>query len=225
MDGILVANKPQGMTSHDVVDVVRRLYGTKKVGHAGTLDPMATGVLVLLVGRATKLSGSLTSEEKEYDATLTLGARSTTGDAWGRLEKADASTDIPEGRIIDAFSKFEGEIEQTPPAYSAKKINGVRMYKLARRGKVVEALPQKIFIKKILVSKIALPEIDFRLTCSKGTYVRQLCADIGEALGCGGYLSRLERTRSGKFTIKQAISIEDLKKMGSAHLAERLLGI
>lgn len=223
IDGILIVNKPQGMTSHDVVDVVRRLYGTRKVGHAGTLDPMATGVLVMLVGKATKASQDLSSKEKEYDATLTLGARSDTGDAWGRLEPSGKPFRFTDDEIRSVFQKFIGEIEQVPPAYSAKKINGVKMYHLARKGEMIEARPQKIFIKELSISKINLPEISFKLTCSKGTYVRQLCVDMGELLGCGGHLSALKRTRSGAFTIIQAQSLEELKAMNGRMLAERLL--
>jgi len=225
MDGILIVNKPQDMTSHDVVDVVRRLYGTRKVGHAGTLDPMATGVLVMLIGKATGLSQDFSAAEKEYDATLTLGARSSTGDAWGKLEPSGTPVKFTDDEVMSAFKRFEGEIEQVPPAYSAKKINGVKMYNLARRGEKIEARPQKISIKEMLISKIALPEVLFKLTCSKGTYVRQLCADIGDALGCGGYLSALVRTRSGEFTIGQSMPLEELKAMNPAQLTERLLAL
>lgn len=223
MDGILIVNKSQGMTSHDVVDVVRRLYLTKKVGHAGTLDPMATGVLIMLIGKATKSSQNLSSEDKEYDATLTLGARSSTGDAWGKLEPSGKAVQFTEGHIRAVFEKFVGETDQTPPAYSAKKINGVKMYHLARKGAAIEARPQKIVIKELSVSNISLPDISFKLTCSKGTYVRQLCVDIGDLLGCGGYLSRLDRTRSGRFAIGRASSLEELKKMSNEQLAGRLL--
>ena len=225
MDGILIVNKPQGMTSHDVVDVVRRLYGTRKVGHAGTLDPMATGVLVVLIGRATKLSDGLTACEKEYDATLTLGARSSTADAWGKMEAASGPIDFTDDEIRSAFGRFIGEIEQTPPAYSAKKINGEKMYNLARRGQDIDVKPQKVFIKDIAVSMIKLPDVSFRMTCSKGTYVRQVCADIGDVLNCGGYLSRLDRTRSGAFTLKQASLLDELKTMSIEQLSERLLPI
>lgn len=223
MDGILVVNKPQGMTSHDVVDVVRRLYLMKKVGHAGTLDPMATGVLVVLLGKATKLSQDLSGKDKEYVATLTLGARSDTGDAWGTIKSSGKPVDFTDDDIRAVFKRFEGEIEQIPPAYSAKKINGVKMYHLARKGEAIEAKPQRISIKEISISKIDLPDVSFKLVCSKGTYVRQLCVDIGDALGCGGYLSRLERTRSGSFVIDKANLLEELKTMNNARLTERLL--
>jgi len=225
MDGILIVNKPQGMTSHDVVDVVRRLYGTRKVGHAGTLDPMATGVLVVLIGKATKFSDRISASEKEYDATLTLGARSSTADAWGKLESTGKTIDFTDDEMRAVFGRFMGEIAQTPPDYSAKKINGEKMYNMARRGKTIDAKPQKIFIKDISISKISLPEVSFKLICSKGTYVRQICADIGDALNCGGYLSKLNRTRSGEFTLTQAKSLDELKNMDMAQLSERLLPV
>lgn len=223
MDGILIVNKPQGMTSHDVVDTVRRLFGTRKVGHAGTLDPMATGVLIALIGKGTKCSQALSADEKEYSATLTLGGRSSTGDAWGKIESTGMPRIFTDEEIISAFKSFEGEIDQVPPAYSAKKINGVKMYQLARRGQKIDIKPSRIFIKEISVTDIDLPNISFNLTCSKGTYVRQICVDIGELLGCGGYLSRLDRTRSGNFAISQARSLDSLKSMTSQQLASTLL--
>ena len=223
MDGILIVDKPKGMTSHDVVDVVRRIFGTKRVGHAGTLDPMATGVLIVMIGKGTKHSQALSADEKEYSATLTLGGRSSTGDAWGKIEPAGKVCNFSDEEIISVFKRFEGESAQVPPAYSAKKIKGVKMYHLARRGEKIEPKAHKIYIKAISISGIHLPEVSFNLTCSKGTYVRQICVDIGEILGCGGYLSRLERTRSGHFAISQADSLDSLKLMSMERLAERLL--
>ena len=223
MDGILIVNKPQGMTSHDVVDIIRRHFGLKKVGHAGTLDPMATGVLVMLIGAMTKSSLAMSAEDKEYNATLTLGGRSDTGDAWGAIEPTGGDVHFSDEEIKSAFRKFSGDIEQVPPMYSAIKFKGKKLYQLARKGVSVEAKPRKISIKELVVETIALPEVSFRLTCSKGTYVRQLCVDIGEALGCGGYLSRLERTRSGRCAIAAALSVEELKGLDSAALRKRLL--
>lgn len=214
MDGILIVNKPQGMTSHDVVDFVRRSFGLKKVGHAGTLDPMATGVLVMLLGKLTKSAHTFLTDDKEYEGTITLGARSDTGDAWGSITASGPVGDITNDRILDAFKRFTGDIEQYPPAYSAVKVNGRRLYKLARKGVKVEVAPRKISIRSLEVKDIALPEVSFGLTCSKGTYVRQLAVDIGESLGCGAYLSRLVRTRSGRFTIEEALTVEELKKCG-----------
>lgn len=223
MDGILVVNKSQGMTSHDVVDLMRRRFALKKVGHAGTLDPMATGVLVMLIGRYTKSSDSLMSEEKEYDATLTLGGRSDTGDAWGKVESSGKEAYFDNAELVKVFERFTGEIEQKPPMYSAVKFKGKKLYELARKGLSVEMKPRKVVIKRLDIGEIALPEVSFRVTCSKGTYIRQLCVDMGEALGCGGYLSRLERTRSGDFTIGQAISVGALKEIDSEELSKRLI--
>jgi tRNA pseudouridine55 synthase len=223
MDGILVVNKPQGMTSHDVVDLLRRRFALKKVGHAGTLDPMATGVLIMLIGSYTKLSGSLMTDEKEYDATMTLGGRSDTGDAWGAVEPCDAKAVCSRAAIEEAFARFTGEIEQVPPMYSAVKVNGRKLYELARKGIVVEASPRKITIKRLDIKSIDLPYVSFDVTCSKGTYIRQLCVDIGQSLGCGGYLSRLERTRSGSFTLEASMPVSVLKSIGADELRERLV--
>jgi len=223
MDGILVVDKPQGMTSHDVVALMRRRFGLKKVGHAGTLDPMATGVLVMLIGKFTKSSNSFISDDKEYDATLTLGSRSDTGDAWGKIEPSGVRVSFSDAEIETVFNRFTGEIEQRPPMYSAVKFKGKKLYELARKGLTVDVKPRKVVIKRLDISGIALPSVSFRVTCSKGTYIRQLCVDIGEALGCGGYLSRLIRTRSGAFTVDQAIPLEDLKSLDSQALAGRLV--
>ena len=218
MDGVLVVNKAKGMTSHDVVDLMRRRFRLKKVGHAGTLDPIATGVLVMLIGSHTKLSGQFMSEEKEYEGSLVLGASSDTGDAWGKITASGKAVNFTEEEIKSVFDKFLGEIEQTPPIYSAIKLNGQKLYELARKGVSVKPAPRKITIKNIDVLKIVLPEVSFKLTCSKGTYVRALCADIGEALGCGAYMARLNRTRSGRFTVDEALTIEELRKMRIADL-------
>jgi tRNA pseudouridine55 synthase len=222
MDGILVVDKPQGCTSHDVVDFIRKKFALKKVGHAGTLDPMATGVLVMLIGKYTKSSSSFLSADKEYDATLMLGATSDTGDAWGRLEKGAIFEGIDKGRIEEAFSKFMGDIEQVPPAYSAVKFKGRKLYELARQGIDVKIAPRKVSIKELSIYKIDMPEVSFTVTCSKGTYIRQLACDIGSFLGCGAYLSRLRRTRSGEFAVDEAATIEDLKRMDAETLRKRL---
>ena len=218
MDGILVVNKAKGMTSHDVVDLMRRRFRLKKVGHAGTLDPIATGVLVMLIGSHTKLSSQFMSEEKEYEGSLILGASSDTLDAWGKITSSGKAVNFTEEEIMSVFDRFLGEIEQTPPIYSAVKLNGQKLYELARKGVSVKPAPRKITIKNMDVLKIGLPEVSFKLTCSKGTYVRALCADIGEALGCGAYMTQLNRTRSGQFTIDGAITIENLRNMRIADL-------
>ena len=218
MDGILVVDKPQGCTSHDVVDFIRKKFGLKKVGHAGTLDPMATGVLVILIGKCTKSSNSFLSADKEYDATLMLGATSDTGDAWGRVEKSGIPGAFSKKEIEGAFNKFLGGIEQVPPAYSAVKFKGKKLYEFARKGIEIKLEPRKVVIKELKIYKIDGQKVSFSVTCSKGTYVRQLCIDIGKELGCGAYLSRLRRTISGEFTISEALSIEELKSFDSERL-------
>lgn len=225
MDGLLVVNKPQGMTSHDVVDFIRKSFALKKVGHAGTLDPMAVGVLVILIGRYTKASGRFISDDKEYEGTLVLGATSDTGDAWGAVSYCGDTARLTEEEIKKAFKNFLGEIEQLPPMYSAVKFKGRKLYELARKGLSVNVNPRKISIKKIEVLSISLPEVSFKVTCSKGTYVRQLCADIGKALGCGAYLAKLNRTRSGRFTVEEAVTMEEIRNFKREDLEKRLYRI
>jgi len=222
MDGILIVDKPQGCTSHDVVDLIRKKFSLKKVGHAGTLDPMATGVLVMLIGKYTKSSDLFLKDDKEYDATLSLGATSDTGDAWGRVEKSAHFENIDSERIEEAFDGFRGEIDQIPPAYSAVKFNGKKLYEFARKGIEVKLAPRKIVIKELKIYKIDGREVSFVTTCSKGTYIRQLCIDIGKELGCGAHLSRLRRTRSGKFSVEDAVTLEELNGMDAEKLEKKL---
>ena len=223
MDGILIVDKPQGMTSHDVVNLIRRRFAIKKVGHAGTLDPIATGVLVMLLGKYTKFSDRLIKDDKSYEATMVLGATSDTGDAWGKIEPSGAKPYFTDDEIKRIFDEFIGEIEQTPPMYSAVKYKGRKLYEFARKGVTVQVAARKIFIKDIKISRIALPEIGFDVVCSKGTYIRQLCSDIGKRLECGAYLSALRRIRSGAFTIDGAIKIEDMRKCDKEALCKRLI--
>ena len=218
MDGILIVDKPKGMTSHDVVDFVRKKFGLKKAGHAGTLDPMATGVLVILIGKYTKSSATFLNDDKEYDATLTLGAESDTGDAWGRISPSRNSVNFTREEIEGAFNKFLGPIEQVPPSYSAVKFKGKKLYQFARKGIEVKVEPRKVVIKNLEISKIEIPEVFFYVTCSKGTYIRQLAIDIGKALGCGAYLSQLKRMKSGNFHIDEATTMEELKGMDTETL-------
>ncbi|MGB2600878.1 MAG: tRNA pseudouridine(55) synthase TruB [Candidatus Omnitrophota bacterium] len=210
--GILVVDKEKGMTSHDVVKMVRRRFSIKKVGHAGTLDPGATGVLVLLLGRATKLSGKYSGEEKEYVAVMKLGQKTDTGDMDGTVTLT-RDVAVSGKEIAEAVNSFIGEVEQTPPMVSAKKVNGRRLYKLARKGVEVERKPQKIFIEDIEVIKTEIPFVTFRTVCSKGTYIRQLAEDIGEKLGCGAHLTELRRTRSGSFSLDGSIPFSELSKL------------
>jgi tRNA pseudouridine55 synthase len=226
MDGkILLIDKPAGMTSHDVVDQVRRIFKTRKVGHAGTLDPFATGLLLVGVGPATKELSKYVGLDKAYVATARLGATSTTDDPEGAITEtvkmqatrlgSTSYTPTPD-EIESAFDKFRGGYEQTVPVYSAKKINGKKFYELARCGKLegVE-LPKKfVTISELRATNYAWPYLSFEVSCSSGTYIRALARDIGEALGCGAYLTKLRRTRIGEFNIEDATRLEDLTARG-----------
>ena len=220
--GILLVDKEKGMTSHDVVAAVRRRFGIKKVGHAGTLDPNATGVLVLLLGKATKMSGKFTADDKEYEAVMKMGEKTDSGDSDGEvISRREIS--CSEDEIRDAMRGFLGEIEQTPPMVSAKKIGGQRLYKLARKGLQVEREPQKITISELQVTQIRMPEVFFRVVCSKGTYVRQLAEDIGEKLGCLAHLTELRRVRSGSFSLDKAVPFSRLCEMTTEELDENII--
>ena len=210
MENILIIDKPSGMTSHDVIDVVRRRFGIKKVGHCGTLDPMATGVLVVLMNKATKLSAKLCCDDKEYICRITLGASTDTHDSTGNIIEKRQVDGIAESDIKDAILSFKGKQKQIPPMVSAKYHNGERLYKLARKGVVVEREPVDIDIKDISVISVHGENADFKVTCSKGTYIRTLCHDIGGKLGCGAHMSSLRRIRSGGFHIKDAVSLKDI---------------
>ena len=239
MDGILVVNKPKGPTSHDIVDLIRKKFLLKKVGHAGTLDPMATGVLVMLIGKYTKSSGIFMSDDKEYEGSMVLGGVSDTGDALGNIKYSGLSGDFNRGDLDAVFKKFTGAIEQSPPMYSSVRFEGRKLYELAREGIVVKTKPRKVFIKELEVYGLSslsdepvtgpdlnckrFQEVSFRVVCSKGTYIRQLCADIGDNLGCGAYLSRLNRTRSGRFSINDSIKIDELNALGKKELEKRLV--
>lgn len=217
VNGILNINKPQGPTSRQVVDRVRRIFGMPKAGHAGTLDPDATGVLLICLGKATKLFEALQAGEKEYEGTLTLGVTTDTMDASGKVIQTTDVSSVTEEQIIAAFKQFEGEIEQIPPMFSAIKHKGRPLYKLARRGIKVERSPRVVTIHHLEVLEIHKPaadekiEIKFRVSCSKGTYIRVLASDIGTAIGCGAHLSSLTRTRSGIFTLSDAISLDEIE--------------
>jgi tRNA pseudouridine55 synthase len=212
-DGLLMVNKPGGMTSHDVVDFVRRRFGLKKVGHCGTLDPMATGLLMLVLGKATKVQDLLMSEDKEYRGTLKLGASTDSQDAQGQILESHPVPAFEESTLRAAFDSYQGDFYQLPPMVSAVKKDGVPLYKLARQGKVVEREPRLVTVYRYSLDRILLPEVDFTLNCSKGFYVRTYCHDIGAKLGCGGHLSALSRTRSGNFSLDRAISWEALQAL------------
>ncbi|MBW1989033.1 MAG: tRNA pseudouridine(55) synthase TruB [Deltaproteobacteria bacterium] len=224
MDGILVMNKPAGMTSATLVSKVKRILGGPKVGHTGTLDPFATGVLVLCVGAATRLARFFLHGDKTYDATLALGVTTDTQDPTGQVVDTREVPDLSEDEIKEAFAGFVGEIEQTPPVYSALKHNGVPLYKLARSGKPVQKPPRKVTIHWIDVTGVDLPRVTFSAHCSGGTYIRTLCADVGGRLGCGGHLSELRRTNNSGFSIDEALDLQTLKEMArSGKAAEALI--
>lgn len=212
MDGVLVVDKPAGMTSHDVVDRVRRVFNMKRVGHAGTLDPMATGVLVMLIGRATKFASTFIGDDKEYIATLFLGKRTDTQDSTGKVMEEKDVNGLYLDAVKEAFNSFTGDIEQVPPMVSAKKHKGRKLYQLAREGKTVPRKPCKIKIYETEILNFNLPEIIFKVKCSKGTYVRTLCEDIGKFLGYPAHMSSLIRTRSGRFSLQEAHNLNNINE-------------
>ena len=210
MNGILVINKPQGLTSHDVVSFIRTRLKTRRVGHAGTLDPLATGVLIILLGKSTKLFDKFSSYDKGYEATLRLGMTTDTADIRGSIIREAPYDKITEQQAHEVFKRFTGDIAQIPPMYSAVKINGKRLYKLARKGIEVKRPARRINIRTLNIIDFSPPDIKFYLECSKGTYVRKLAEDVGEALGCGGCISQINRTRVGPFSIKDSLTLEDV---------------
>ncbi len=223
--GVLLVDKEPDMTSHDVVAITRRALNTRKIGHCGTLDPQATGLLMLVIGRATKIQDLLMSEDKEYQGTITLGAVTSTQDRQGEVLETKPVPELDEAAVRDAFERFTGDFEQIPPMVSAIKKDGVPLYKLARKGQEVERAPRPVYVTGYRITRIEPPEIDFTVTCSKGFYVRTYAHDIGAALGCGGHLSALRRTRSGKFTLERAISVADLKNTPRESLLGQLISL
>jgi tRNA pseudouridine55 synthase len=215
-DGLVVVDKPGGMTSHDVVARIRRLAGTRRVGHAGTLDPMATGVLVVGVEKATRLLGYLTLTEKQYDATIRLGQSTSTDDAEGQITGGAPAGDVCAEALAQAVKDLTGDIQQVPPAVSAIKVGGQRAYRLARAGAVPELKPRLVTVYEFTVTAIRpagagdLLDVDATVRCSSGTYVRSLARDLGTALGTGGHLTRLRRTRVGGYGLDTARTLEQL---------------
>lgn len=208
VEGLLLIDKPAGMTSHDVVDEIRRRFRMRRVGHGGTLDPAATGLLILLLGRATRHARVLLGADKTYVGTLLLGQSTDTQDAEGKVMKTREVGPLTREQIEQVCARFRGSIEQEVPAYSAVRIQGRRFYDLARAGQPVPRRVRKVTVHELRVTGIRLPEVDLEVTCSSGTYVRTLCADIGEALGCGGHLKRLSRTQVGPFRLADAVRLE-----------------
>jgi tRNA pseudouridine55 synthase len=210
--GIVVVDKPADISSAGVVSDIKKIFRVKKAGHAGTLDPFATGVLVCCINRATKIAGFLLGGNKKYHATLCLGVETDTQDSTGTIIAENGGITFTEGEVKNALRHFEGSLEQLPPVYSALKHKGTPLYKLARAGNPVQKPARRVFIAYIKPLEIAIPEVRFEISCSAGTYVRTLCADIGKFLGCGGHLKALRRVESSGFSIENALSLSVLRE-------------
>jgi tRNA pseudouridine55 synthase len=213
ISGVLVVDKPVGMTSHDVVQAIRNGTGIRRAGHTGTLDPRASGVLVILVGPAVRLSEYVSASDKRYQAVIRLGASTDTYDADGRFtQQSNIPINVTEQQFEETLKQFVGEIEQTPPPYSAVKVQGRRAYDMARQGEEVDLAPRKITVHHLEVLEWAPPEVVVDVHCSSGTYVRSLANDMGNALGCGAYLVGLRRTKSGRFSLRDATPLRKLQE-------------
>lgn len=223
--GALLIDKPAGPTSHDVVDVVRDLYRLKKVGHCGTLDPGATGLLICLLGRATKLSQKLMAEDKAYEGVITLGAATDSYDADGEITETQDIPELTLSVLNEVAASFKGDQQQLPPMVSAVKKDGVALYKLARKGREVERESKLIHIYQFEFTDFIPPTARFHIRCTKGTYVRSLAHELGQHLGCGAHLRHLHRTRSGVFDVADAIRLEALCHLPDEELASRLMSL
>ena len=212
ISGVLVIDKPTGMTSHDVVNIVRRGTGIRRAGHTGTLDPRASGVLVVLVGTAVRLSEYISASDKRYQAIIRMGTATDTYDAEGDFTREEVTVDVTEEQFEAELEKFVGEVEQTPPAYSAVKVNGRKAYEMARKGEEVVLEPRMIQVHHLEVLEWATPEVVVDVHCSSGTYIRSLANDLGEVLGCGAYLVGLRRTKNGRFSLRDAVPLRKLKE-------------
>lgn len=225
MNGIINFHKPQQVTSHDCVALIRRLTGIKRVGHTGTLDPMATGVLPICIGTATRITEYLDQDEKTYCCTMQLGIETDTQDIWGQILRERPVENISPDRIAEVVFSFQGDVVQVPPKYSALKVNGKRLYEYARAGQEVEIKSRHIFISKMSLDGIQGSQITFTATCSKGTYVRTICQDIGEKLGCGGTMTGLVRLATGMFQLEDAFTTETLKTMTKEEIEAILVSV
>jgi len=208
VQGILIIDKPVGLTSHDVVQKIRRAYAIRQVGHAGTLDPIASGVLVLLVGSATRIAQYLQEDDKEYHLVLKLGLETDTQDITGKTLSESDPSGVTEADLKTAIDRYRGTFSQVPPSFSAVKRGGQPLYKLARQGVQVQADPREVTVYSIEVSEVNLPHVSMKVVCSKGTYMRTLCHDIGRDLGVGGCMESLVRVRSGRFLIGEAVDLD-----------------
>lgn len=216
ISGVLVVDKPVGMTSHDVVQVIRNGTGLRRAGHTGTLDPRASGVLVVLVGPAVRLSEFVSASDKRYQAIIRLGSATDTFDADGKITQPEQQVNVTEAQFEKVLATFVGEIEQVPPPYSAVKVQGRKAYEMARQGEEVELAPRKITVHHLEVLEWAPPEVVIDVHCSSGTYVRSLANDLGNTLGCGAYLVGLRRTKSGRFSLRDATPLRKLQEAFNA---------
>ena len=223
LEGILLVDKPPDHTSHDVVARLRGKLKMKRIGHAGTLDPMATGLLIILVGKATRVSQYLISLDKEYEGTIELGKVTDTQDADGEVMETRPVPPLTEAQVKAAMQGFLGDQYQMPPMYSAIKIDGVPLYKSARKGEDVDREPRFIRVMSWELTRFALPQFDFRLRCTKGTYVRTLAHDLGQKLGCGAHLAALRRTATEKFNVSQALTLDQIQAMTLPEIEKRLI--
>ncbi len=224
-DGILNVYKEKGYTSHDVVAKLRGILRQKKIGHTGTLDPDAEGVLPVCLGKATRLCDMLTDNNKTYRAVLLLGVETDTQDIWGQVV-SKRTPEVSEEETREAVMGFTGEYAQIPPMYSALKVNGKKLYELARAGKTVERQPRQVTIHEIVIESVELPRVTMTVRCSKGTYIRTLCHDIGQKLGCGGCMESLVRTQAGRFFLENSLKLEEIEKLvRQGMLEEKIMAI
>jgi len=222
-DGVLIVNKPAGPTSHDVVHAIRRNFNLRKVGHGGTLDPQATGILIILIGRATRLSAQFLGSDKTYEGTIRLGIETDSQDADGMITRESDPSGITTEILQQAMNRLKGDSYQIPPMVSAIKMEGVPLYKRARRGEVVERKPRLIHVYEFLLLSTERPRARFRVRCTKGTYVRTLCADVGTSLGCGAHLEALCRTASSDFTDQEAHPLANVLSWSLDELKQHIL--
>ena len=225
IEGVLLVDKPIGMTSHDVVYRLRRKLQIQRIGHAGTLDPMATGLLIMLIGKATRISQYLISVDKVYEGEITLGSTTNSQDAEGEVMETRPVPPLTEPELLATMKTFLGDQYQMPPMFSAIKVAGVPLYKKAREGEVVEREPRFIRVSAFELLSLSLPKLTFRLACTKGTYVRTVAHDLGTKLGCGAHLSALRRTGSGKFSIGQCTTLEAVESLSLAEIEKLLIPV
>lgn len=223
MDGLILVNKPQGLTSHDVVVEIRKIHNIQKVGHHGTLDPIATGLIVIAIGKATRLFPFFSKEDKVYCGEIKFGFATDTYDSAGKPTTPEQTTFPKKEIVIQAMKKFEGEIFQTPPPYSAKKFRGKPLYELARKNKEFELRPSYVFVHYFLMTEYNPPLLEFKVHCSSGTYIRSLAHEMGQNLSCGAHLSKLTRIQIGHFSLKDSFTLEEIRVLHQENLTENYL--